>query len=168
MVHEINVLAKALIKNEKKLVKSQDTYKVKAKEMKKIVRGYEKDIKILEGELFQATEQVKGLRSNEDHILCDLVKQQKIAKDSLRALENLSDKYDREKRELIVRLEREKEEAIRREEQRLEMKVQQLKSLNDQLSSKLGTLHETEDDFSALQKNYNEAIGIIEDQKREL
>jgi len=50
----------------------------------------------------------------------------------------------------------------------LEMKIQQLKSLNDQLGSKLGTLHETEDDFSALQKNYNEAIGIIEDQKREL
>ena len=48
------------------------------------------------------------------------------------------------------------------------MKIQQLKSLNDQLGSKLGTLHETEDDFSALQKNYNEAIGIIEDQKREL
>ena len=29
-------------------------------------------------------------------------------------------------------------------------------------------MHETEDDFSALQKNYNEAVGIIEDQKREL
>jgi len=62
------------------------------------------------------SEQVKTLRANEDHILHDLVKQQKIAKDSLRALENLSDKYDREKRELIMRLEKEKEEVLRREE----------------------------------------------------
>jgi hypothetical protein len=34
----------------------------------------------------------------------------------LRALESLSDKYDREKREMILRLEKEKEDSIRREE----------------------------------------------------
>jgi len=40
----------------------------------------------------------------------DLVKQQKIAKDSIRALESLGDKYEREKRELVARLEKEKAE----------------------------------------------------------
>jgi hypothetical protein len=34
----------------------------------------------------------------------------------LRALETLSDKYDREKRELIIRVEREKEDILKREE----------------------------------------------------
>lgn len=43
------------------------------------------------------------------------------------------------------------------------MKVNSIKALNDQLNTKLGTLHETEDDFAALQKNYNEAVSIIED-----
>ena len=61
----------------------------------------------------------------------DLVKQQKIAKDSLRALDNLSDKYDREKRELIVRLEREKEDALKREDAKYEAKINSIKALND-------------------------------------
>jgi hypothetical protein len=39
MVHEINVLAKALIKNEKKLVKLQETSKGKAKELKKVIKN---------------------------------------------------------------------------------------------------------------------------------
>lgn len=96
------------------------------------------------------------------------MKQQKIAKDSLRALESLSDKYDREKREMIQRLEKEKEDTLRREEQKHELKLNSIKALNDQLNAKLAALSETEDDFSALQKNYNEAVGIIEDQKKEL
>ena len=95
--------------------------------------------------------------------MSDLVKQQKIAKDSLRALDNLSDKYDKEKRELIFRLEKEKDDALKREEAKYEVKVNSIKALNEQLNNKLGSLHETEDDFSALQKNYNEAVGIIED-----
>jgi hypothetical protein len=49
----------------------------------------------------------------------------------LRALENLSDKYDKEKRELIVRLEREKEDALRREESKYEVKINSIKALND-------------------------------------
>ncbi len=96
------------------------------------------------------------------------MKQQKIAKDSLRALESLSDKYDREKREMIQRLEKEKDDALRREEQKHEVKLNSIKALNDQLNAKLAALSETEDDFTALQKNYNEAVGIIEDQKKEL
>lgn len=61
----------------------------------------------------------------------DLVKQQKIAKESLRALETLSDKYDREKRELIIRVEREKEDILKREELKYDQKVSQMKALND-------------------------------------
>ena len=59
------------------------------------------------------------------------MKQQKIAKDSLRALESLSDKYDREKREMIQRLEKEKEDTLRREEQKHELKLNSIKALND-------------------------------------
>jgi hypothetical protein len=44
------------------------------------------------------------------------MKQQRIAKDSLKALENLSDKYDKEKRELIMRHDKEKDEYLKREE----------------------------------------------------
>lgn len=39
MVHEINVLAKALIKNEKKYVKLLEKYKGKTKEYKKILKN---------------------------------------------------------------------------------------------------------------------------------
>jgi hypothetical protein len=38
MVHEINTLAKALIKNEKKLVKMQENNKKKLRDSRKIVR----------------------------------------------------------------------------------------------------------------------------------
>jgi hypothetical protein len=38
MVHEINVLAKALIKNEKKYVKLQDSSNAKVKALKKIIK----------------------------------------------------------------------------------------------------------------------------------
>ena len=33
---------------------------------------------------------------------------------------------------------------------------------------KLGTLNEAEDDYMAMQKNYQEATGILEDQKKEM
>jgi hypothetical protein len=38
MVHEINTLAKALIKNEKKLVKMQENYKKKLRDSRKVAR----------------------------------------------------------------------------------------------------------------------------------
>ena len=97
-----------------------------------------------------------------------LVKQQRLAKDSLRALESLGDKYDREKRELVIRLEKDKEDSLKREEQKYESKVHSLKSINEQMSKRLIDLDETQEDFQSLQKSYNEAIQIIEDQKREL
>ena len=61
----------------------------------------------------------------------DLVKQQKIAKDSIRALESLGDKYEREKRELVARLEKEKAESLKRTEQNFDTKVNSIKAIND-------------------------------------
>eukprot|EP00347_Sterkiella_histriomuscorum_P008368 403345367 len=168
MVHEINVLAKALIKTEKKYIKSVESGKGKVRELKKQVKQLDQVATQQDLDINSMQEHIRGLRQSEEHLMSDLVKQQKIAKDSLRALDNLSDKYDKEKRELIFRLEKEKDDALKREEAKYEVKVNSIKALNEQLNSKLGTLHETEDDFSALQKNYNEAVGIIEDQKREL
>ena len=46
-------------------------------------------------------------------------------------MESLGDKYDREKREMIVRMEKEKEELVRKEEQKYEYKINSLKSIND-------------------------------------
>jgi hypothetical protein len=44
MVHEINTLAKALIKNEKKYVKMQEVFKKKSKEYKKALRERDSDL----------------------------------------------------------------------------------------------------------------------------
>ena len=52
----------------------------------------------------------------------DLVKQQKITKDSIRAFDSLSVKYENDKMELIERLEREKDEVARREDQKYDTK----------------------------------------------
>ncbi len=93
-----------------------------------------------------------------------MVKQQKIAKDSLRALESLGDKYDKEKRELMARLKKEKEDIAFS----YEKKISNLKSSNDNLNLKMQSIDETLEDFGILQKNYNEAVQIIEDQKREM
>ena len=41
MIHEINTLAKALIKNEKKYLKMQDTYRKTIKECKRILKDKE-------------------------------------------------------------------------------------------------------------------------------
>jgi hypothetical protein len=41
MVHEINTLAKALIKNEKKMLKMQTAFKTKLKEYKRAARDRE-------------------------------------------------------------------------------------------------------------------------------
>lgn len=62
-------------------------------------------------------------------------------------MENLSDKYDKEKRELIMRFDKDKEEILKRDEHKFEIKVNSLKALNDQMSQKLSCLNETEDDF---------------------
>ena len=154
MIHEINTLANALIKNEKKYVKMQDKDKLKMKEYRKVIRNYEDQMKIFELDLKQLNDNIRNLKDNEEYLVSDLNKQQKIAKEALKALENLSDKYDKEKREMIMRMEREKDELQRKEEQKYEYKINSLKSINDQLNMKLGTLNEAEDDYSAMHKNY--------------
>jgi len=45
----------------------------------------------------------------------DLMKQQRIAKDSIRALETLGEKYSREKKELVVRFEKDREDMQKKE-----------------------------------------------------
>lgn len=50
MVHEINTLAKALIKNEKKYLKMQDAFKKKVKEYRRTIRDKDASITRLEGE----------------------------------------------------------------------------------------------------------------------
>lgn len=51
---------------------------------------------------------------------------------------------------MIMRMEKEKEDMMRREEHKFELKLNSLKSLNDQLNHKLGSLSETEEDFAQL------------------
>lgn len=131
MVHEINTLAKALIKNEKKYVKMQEVFKKKSKEYKKALRERDSDLARQESDNRSLLELTKQLKSNTEHLMQDLVKQQKIAKDSIRALESLGEKYDREKRELIARLEKEKAEMLKREEFKFDTKVNSLKAINE-------------------------------------
>lgn len=125
-------------------------------------------MKLFDSDLKQLNDNIRALKDNEEYLVSDLTKQQKIAKEALRALENLSDKYDKEKREMIMRMEREKEDLQRKEEQKHEYKLNSLKSINDQLNMKLGTLNEAEDDYMVIQKNYQEATMIIDDQKKEI
>jgi hypothetical protein len=58
-------------------------------------------------------------------------------------LEQVSDKYDREKRELLLRLEKDRDEALRRMEAKYEGKLQSLKSLNESMGRKLTKFDET-------------------------
>lgn len=51
MIHEINTLANALIKNEKKYVRLQDQDKAKMKEYRKVIRRYEEQMKVFESDL---------------------------------------------------------------------------------------------------------------------
>lgn len=88
----------------------------------------------LDSENQNLTEYINKLKQNEEHLVNDLLKQQKIAKDSLRALDSLSDKYEKEKRDLILRLEKDKEEILKRDEYKYELKINSLKSLNEQLN----------------------------------
>jgi len=48
MVHEINTLAKALIKNEKKYIKMQEVYKKKIKEYRRALRDTDGEFSRLE------------------------------------------------------------------------------------------------------------------------
>ena len=97
----------------------------------------------------------------------DLVKQQRITKDTLRALESLGDKNDREKREMVVRHDKEREDILKREGHKYESKVNSLKSINEQMAKKMLSFDELQEECMNLQKNYNEAIQIIDEQKRE-
>lgn len=137
MIHEINTLAKALIKNEKKFVKMQEAFKKQIKEYKKALKEKESLLVKTQHENESINEISKQLKSNTEHLMSDLLKQQKIAKDSIRALESLGDKYDKDKRELMIRLEKEKNEQIFKEEQRFEQKIKQFKAMNEQLNRKL-------------------------------
>lgn len=74
MVHEINTLAKALIKNEKKYVKMQEVFKKKAKEYRKALRERDHDLERQEGENRSLVELTKQLKSNTEHLMQDLMK----------------------------------------------------------------------------------------------
>jgi len=75
MVHEINTLAKALIKNEKKYIKMQDAYKKKIKEYRRAMRDTEAECTKLETENKSLAEMTKQLKINSEHLMNDLVKQ---------------------------------------------------------------------------------------------
>jgi hypothetical protein len=74
MVHEINTLAKALIKNEKKYIKMQDAYKKKIKEYRRTLRETESEFSRVEAENNSLNELAKQLKSNTEHLMHDLVK----------------------------------------------------------------------------------------------
>jgi recombinational DNA repair ATPase RecF len=69
MVHEINTLAKALIKNEKKYVKMQEVFKNKAKEYKKALRERDSDLSRQEADNRSLVEVTKQLKSNTEHLM---------------------------------------------------------------------------------------------------
>lgn len=74
MVHEINTLAKALIKNEKKFIKMQDVYKKHLKEMKKALKEKDCEYSKLEQENQSLSEMSHQLKGNSEHLLSDLSK----------------------------------------------------------------------------------------------
>jgi hypothetical protein len=74
MVHEINTLARALIKNEKKYIKMQDAYKKKVKEYRRALRDTEGECSRLEHENKSVAEMTKQLKVNTEHLMHDLVK----------------------------------------------------------------------------------------------
>ena len=74
MVHEINTLARALIKNEKKYIKMQDAYKKKVKEYRRALRDTECECSRLENENKSLADMTKQLKVNTEHLMHDLVK----------------------------------------------------------------------------------------------
>ena len=122
-------------------------YKRRIKEYRRGIREREQQCSLIEAEHSSLQELTRQMKQNSEHLMHDLVKQQRIAKESIRALETIGDKYDREKREMMVRMEKEKEELMRREEQKFDNKVNSLKVINEQMSKKLVTLDETQEDF---------------------
>lgn len=75
MVHEINTLANALIKNEKKLNKLQEKEKKQQKELKKVIRVQDNETKTVDMENKDLYEHIRQLKSNEEHMIHDLMKQ---------------------------------------------------------------------------------------------
>lgn len=59
MIHEINMLAKALIKNEKRYVKLQMNDKKKMKEQRKVIKNYEEQMTLFELDLKQLNDHIK-------------------------------------------------------------------------------------------------------------
>jgi predicted RNase H-like nuclease (RuvC/YqgF family) len=75
MIHEINTLAQALIKNEKKYVRLQDSDRHKMKDYKKVIKNYEEQMKLFELDLKQLHDNIKSLKQNEEYLVHDLAKQ---------------------------------------------------------------------------------------------
>ena len=59
MIHEINMLAKALIKNEKRYVKLQMNDRKKMKEQRKVIKNYEEQMSLFELDLKQLNDHIK-------------------------------------------------------------------------------------------------------------
>lgn len=116
MVHEINTLAKALIKSEKKYLKMQDSYRRQLKDARRALKDQETERIKLEQENLSLADLTKQLKSSTEHLMQDLVKQQRLTKDSIRAFDTLNGKYESDKRELLERLERDKDEVLRKED----------------------------------------------------
>ena len=75
MIQEINTLANALIKNEKKLAKLQDRENKKLRDLKMVIKVQDDGEKVLEKENRQLLEHVKQIKSKEDRLVNDLTKQ---------------------------------------------------------------------------------------------
>ena len=150
MVKEIKVLAQALIDSEKTQKKQSKTHRIILKQMNQTVDEQEEKnqagIRVrqnLEQENNELREQVQALQEQ-------LERHEEFNQNAQSALESARDTFNKEKRDLVDKMERDKAEWCDRQLAHYTMKINSLKSLNDNLNQRLNQVKRTEEELLAV------------------
>ena len=103
-------------------------------------------------------QRIEDMKKSEENLVNDLMQQQRIAKEALKALDNLTDRFEEDKKEAKREMERQREEVLRREREKCDIKVNSLVALNESLHERILSLEAGEKTFLSQIEKMQEAF----------
>ena len=168
---ELDSLSGALAKKQYKLEQTVGRLKQERKQFNKARRDMEKCESQKQDQIDYLLQRIEDMKKSEENLVNDLMQQQRIAKEALKALDNLTDRFEEDKKETKREMERQREEVMRREREKCDIKVNSLVAVNESLNERIKSLEAGEKSFLAqidqMQAVYSQRQAEISDEGRE-
>ena len=179
MFQDIQSLASALIKAEKKTQRQKQDQRQHVQKLKSIIEDQEQCMQLMQEKiqrLVQKNSKVERLEQKErrqhSKDRSKLIEEMEVLK---KEIENHKDRrkqeraqWDNERKDIIIGMEKELQSVQLKMQKKSDMKVNSLQGINDHLNVKLQELIKTEQEFTKMKSEYDQSLIILNEQQEQL